>query len=93
MRMSKNLIIGFGLVSPALALACLLSTGCKTTSTSADKGGAQLWAENCQRCHNFRSPASLSDAHWEVAMHRMRVRANLTAEEHEEIVNFLKSAN
>lgn len=57
------------------------------------KGGSQLWAENCVRCHNIRSPSIYSDAEWEVAMHHMRIRANLTAEEHKKILEFLKSAN
>ena len=34
-----------------------------------------------------------SDAEWDVAMHHMRIRANLTAEEHRKILEFLKSAN
>ena len=57
------------------------------------KSGTQLWSENCTRCHNDRSPASYNDAQWEVAMHHMRIRANLTAEEHTKILEFLQSAN
>ena len=56
-------------------------------------GGAQLWAQNCGHCHNIRSPNSYSDAQWEVAVLHMRVRANLTAEEHKQILAFLKSAH
>ncbi len=56
-------------------------------------GGAQLWAENCIRCHNIRNPASLSDRQWEIVLHHMRVRANLTTQEHELILEFLKAAN
>lgn len=90
-----------------LASIGLLLAGCAITHTeqagatlaaatetkSSDKGGAQLWAENCVRCHNNRSPSSYSDAEWDVAMHHMRIRANLTAEEHRRILEFLKSAN
>ena len=56
-------------------------------------GGAQLWSQNCAHCHNVRSPDSYSDAQWDVAMLHMRVRANLTAEEHKKILAFLKSAH
>ena len=56
-------------------------------------GGAQLWAQNCIRCHNIRNPASLSDRQWEIVLHHMRVRANLTANEHQSILEFLKAAN
>jgi mono/diheme cytochrome c family protein len=55
------------------------------------KSGAQLWAENCVRCHNIRSPSSYSPAQWEVVMMHMRVRANLTPEEHKKILEFLKA--
>lgn len=59
----------------------------------AQIGGARLWEQNCMRCHNYRTPASLSDTQWGIVMHHMRVRANLTGEEHREILAFLKSAN
>jgi cytochrome c5 len=84
------------------ASAALFAAGCHSVGTreghpansaQSGKGGSQLWAENCMRCHNVRSPSSYSDAEWEVAMHHMRIRANLTAEEHEKILEFLKSAN
>ncbi len=56
-----------------------------------EKGGAQLWAENCQRCHTMRSPSEYSGAKWEVIMQHMRVIGNLTPEEHKQILEFLKS--
>ena len=55
--------------------------------------GAQLWAQNCGHCHNIRSPGSYSDSQWEVVALHMRVRANLTADEHKQILAFLKSAH
>ncbi len=57
------------------------------------KGGAQVWSENCMRCHNLRQPRERSDREWEVIAHHMRVRANLTAEEHRLILAFLCAAN
>lgn len=77
--------------------ATTMSEGKMTTAQRTDsaivKGGAQLWAENCSRCHNIRSPSIYSDAEWDLAMHHMRIRANLTAEESNKILEFLKSAN
>jgi hypothetical protein len=58
-----------------------------------ETAGARLWAQNCIRCHNMRTPASLSDRQWQIAMHHMRVRAGLTAEQHEAILQFLQAAN
>jgi hypothetical protein len=60
---------------------------------AARESGAQLWAENCMRCHNLRSPETYSSAQWEVAVHHMRLRANLTGEEAQKITTFLKSAS
>src|SRR6266550_4251176 len=62
-----------------------------TTPSAAEKSGAQLWAENCVRCHNIRSPSNYSPAQWEVVMMHMRVRANLTPQEHKKILAFLKA--
>jgi nitrate/TMAO reductase-like tetraheme cytochrome c subunit len=56
-------------------------------------GNAQLWSENCNRCHNLRAPSSYSDVQWEVAMHHMRVRADLTAIEQKKILEFLQASN
>ena len=57
------------------------------------KGAAQMWAENCNRCHNIRPAGEFSDAQWDVIMHHMRVRANLTGEEYRQILTFLKASN
>jgi len=56
------------------------------------KSGAQIWSENCGRCHNIRSPSSYNAVQWEVAVHDMRVRANLTGEEQRKVTEFLKAA-
>jgi hypothetical protein len=58
-----------------------------------ERGGAQLWGDNCARCHNSRSPGEFTDEQWDVIAHHMRVRANLTPYEHEMILKFLQSAN
>ena len=41
----------------------------------------------------MRSPASLSDEEWGLVVHHMRVRAYLTAEEQQRILEFLEQAN
>ena len=57
------------------------------------QAGALLWSQNCVRCHNLRNPRERSDREWDVIVHHMRVRGNLTAEEHRLILAFLQSAN
>src|SRR5262245_60862062 len=68
-------------------------TGAGATKEPDGAAGPKLWAQNCGHCHNIRSPSSYSDAQWEVVALHMRVRANLTAEEHQKILAFLKSAH
>jgi cytochrome c2 len=90
-----------GLPGAAIIISCAGLTwliGCAANKQSGEvaagttgKSGAQLWAENCNRCHNIRSPSQFSPAQWEVVMRHMRVRANLTSEEHKKILEFLKS--
>jgi len=74
-----------------------LTPGCATapheTASVKESNGSQLWAQNCARCHNSRSPSSYSDAQWDVAMLHMRVRANLTPTEHKAILEFLRAGN
>ena len=76
-----------------LALAGPDKSAAPPPPAATGKSGAQLWAENCQRCHNLRSPASYSPAQWEVAMLHMRVRAPLTRDQHDKILAFLKSGS
>ena len=92
------LIISFCAAAAWLVLGCAANkqsgdVAAGTTRSGTEKGGAQLWAENCVRCHNIRSPSNYSPAQWEVVMMHMRVRANLTPEEHKKILEFLKSGS
>ncbi len=94
-----------GLPGATIIISCaalMWLIGCATNKQTGEvaagtspsgKSGAQLWAENCVRCHNIRSPSSLSPAQWEVALMHMRIRANLTPEEHKKILEFLKSGS
>ena len=58
----------------------------------AAKGRAQLWSENCQRCHNARPASWYSEREWEVAMHHMLVRGYLTRHEHDSVMEFFRAA-
>jgi len=54
--------------------------------------GQELWSNNCLRCHNIRPPTMYSNAQWDVIVHHMRVRVNITGQEQRAIVEFLKSS-
>jgi len=87
----KKVLIAFG---GLFLIGGLLLSGCSTANkVTAEKTGAQLWGENCVRCHNAPSPPAFSDVQWETVALHMRIRANLTKEEVDKIVEFLKMAN
>jgi hypothetical protein len=54
--------------------------------------GEELWSNNCMRCHNIRPGTMYGNAQWDVIVHHMRLRANITGQEQRAIVEFLKSS-
>jgi hypothetical protein len=52
--------------------------------------GAELYAINCNRCHQERYPTEFDPARWKTIMTHMRVRANLPAEQAREILKYLQ---
>ena len=83
---------------PAIAFAIYFPTlflnSCSTTNNIISaKTGAQLWGENCQRCHNTPDPVTYTDDQWEAVSMHMQIRANLTQDEITKIREFLQSAN
>jgi hypothetical protein len=68
------------------------SSGVVSNDTYMGLSGEQLWSNNCVRCHNIRPPTMYGNAQWDVIVHHMRLRANITGQEQRAIVEFLKSA-
>jgi len=66
-------------------------TSAVSNSSPTAKSGTQLWSENCTRCHNARPSNEYSAQQWDIIVHHMRLRANLTGEEQRKIVEFLQS--
>lgn len=89
--MSKILTRLFLCVTPSLILIGCAST--PSQATGEGSSGSRLWAQNCARCHNSRPSTDYSPAKWDVAMLHMRIRANLTSEEHKKIREFLTESN
>ncbi|HAL80885.1 MAG TPA: hypothetical protein DCO83_00550 [Mucilaginibacter sp.] len=71
-------------------LIAVIFNSCMESKMVAAKSGAQLWAENCQRCHNMPSPSTFSPDQWETVGLHMQTRAQLTTPERDKIVEFLK---
>jgi cytochrome c553 len=72
------------------AAIAITINGCVASEKVKAKTGAQLWAENCIRCHNTPSPNSFNDEQWETVGMHMQTRALLTNDEREKIVKFLQ---
>ena len=88
----KNLIITISVI----AIGTLIITelfSCKPSEAVISRSGAQVWGENCVRCHNPADPATFSDVEWDVAAMHMQIRGNLTPAEIKKVTEFLKSAN
>ena len=77
------------IASLGILIAVILNS-CMESKMVAAKSGAQLWAENCQRCHNTPSPSTFSHEQWVTVGMHMQTRAQLTAMEREKIVAFLQ---
>jgi hypothetical protein len=58
-----------------------------------ERSGAELWSDNCSRCHNLRPPGEFSPKQWGVIVQHMRSRANLTGEEERKITEFLQASS
>lgn len=71
----------------------MIVNGCVTSNRIAWKSGAELWAENCVRCHNTPPPNSFTDKQWNKIGVHMKIRAYLTDDEQKKIIEFLQSAN
>mgnify|MGYP001608175882 CR=1 FL=1 len=81
------------LIVAGFAASIIIQSCASSKEMIANKSGAQLWGENCIRCHNIPSPVDFSDEQWNTIGLHMQVRANLTKDETEKIIGFLKTAN
>jgi hypothetical protein len=77
------------MIAGAIILMGIIINGCVESKQVAAKSGAQLWAENCQRCHNTPSPSSFSHEQWVTIGMHMQTRAQLSDKERDKIVAFL----
>ncbi|NOX46963.1 MAG: cytochrome c [Chlorobi bacterium] len=78
----------------SIAATAVFTSSCATQrELSAQKTGAELWAQNCIRCHNIPSPDAYNNDDWETIGLHMKIRANMTSEQVDKIIEFMKTAN
>ena len=101
--LKRTLLIAFLLLFISMSMSLFADPKAKrnTVTESSDAvssdtymglTGEQLWSNNCLRCHNIRPPTMYGNAQWDVIVHHMRLRANITGQEQRAIVEFLKSS-
>jgi len=84
---------------PVLATLGLMTLVCSNKAADADsqkselKSGAELWAENCTMCHEVEPRSSFNPSQSDAIMRHMREEADLSPEEQEAILEYLKSGN
>ena len=85
----KKILFGF----VTIVLTALTSQTVNAQDPSVIAKGAGLWASNCTRCHNARSPMERNDRSWVTVVNHMRARANLTKSEARAITAYLQAVN
>jgi len=70
-----------------------VSCSAEKAAAYKNRSGAQLWGENCVRCHNTPSPSSFNDTDWKTIELHMKVRANLSKEQSDKIFEFIRTVN
>jgi hypothetical protein len=71
----------------------LLTVGGLDAQTAVIGEGARVYAQNCARCHNLRSPTERSSRDWATIVLHMRARGNLTRTEGNAVRAFLEATN
>lgn len=74
-------------------IAVAVATGC-TASTAprpAEIDGASVYANNCNRCHEYRSPTEFNGPQWSIITTHMRVVGGIPADESRAVFEYLKA--
>lgn len=65
----------------------------KEEMKESELSGADLWSQNCGRCHNYRGPQEFNDAQWEIIVSHMRIIGGIPAAQARAITRFLQETN
>lgn len=96
--MTACALVALAVIEPSI-VADETSTGepdQNTQSTEESKpvlDGAKVFGWYCGACHSERYPRERTDAEWEVIVTHMRVRSNLTGEQADAVLHYLKENN
>jgi mono/diheme cytochrome c family protein len=80
----------FPMIIGVLSLTTIQINGfCKEAVKNDITLGAELWANNCARCHNLRPSLEYPKESWQTIMMHMRLQAGLTGQETRDVLEFL----
>ncbi|WP_297528741.1 c-type cytochrome [Thiohalobacter sp.] len=90
----RNLVLGLGslLMVSVSALPALAAENVKDMEGDFARG-AQVWVNNCTRCHNARDPREFRDDLWRPIVFHMRIRGGLTGQDTRDVLKFLQESN
>lgn len=71
----------------------IIFISCKTTHVVSSKTGNELWATSCVRCHYAPTAVDFDDHEWDLIGMHMQIKAQLTEDEIEKIIEYLKDTN
>lgn len=84
-----GILIAFTLILVFITLTDVSAEKPKKTELS----GAELWSQNCGRCHNYRSIHEFNDPQWDIIVNHMRVVGNIPGDQSKAILKFLQDTN
>ena len=64
-----------------IAILLMSVSTASTASPPTDIDGATVYANNCNRCHEYRSPTEFNGPQWSIIMTHMRVIGGIPADE------------
>lgn len=101
--MKKNTLKKISLFLSLLLMVVSISLGDKAYAQGEEEvkeemkkselSGADLWSQNCGRCHNFRAPQEFNDAQWDIIVSHMRVIGGIPGAQARAIIKFLQETN
>lgn len=76
-----------------VCVAIVFATGCAGSidSRPTEINGASVYADNCNRCHEYRSPTEFNGPQWSIITTHMRVVGGIPADESRAVFEYLKS--
>jgi mono/diheme cytochrome c family protein len=100
-RRLRAIIVSWLLLLAVVVILGLVKSAPADTNTTSSpeqqrrlmfRRGAELWPVYCNTCHNARPASEFSVTEWNIIMMHMRTQANLTADDAQALLEYLRSS-